>query len=208
MKPLSNECALLLRRLKACDLDDIIKNPKLMLEFYPIRDPDNELTIFDEVYSLLTNGLMTKAYKFRLFFFLNLLLSSTKVPGYIVAAYIKKLSRLTLDAKPRSLAIILRLVGNLFIRHPVLTILRDRVDQKAREFELDSDTCTLKQWMDNDPFDANQTQNLKGSRAMDSCIWELMPLRFHPHPRVAEAAEFLGQTTPPEMEFELDDLMR
>lgn len=208
MANLSNECKVLVQRLKGCDLQDVFKNPELMLKFYPIRDPDNELTIFDEVYPLLNQTLMKKSYKFRVLYFLNLFLSSTKVPGYVIASYIKKLSRLTVNARPRTLVIVLKLVGNLFLRHPVLLILRDRVDDRAREFELESDTCSMRRWLEEDPFDDEQTTDLRATRAMDSCVWELMPLRFHSHPRVAEAAEFLGSRSPPDMEFDLDDLIR
>lgn len=205
---LSNECKTLIQRLKQCDLDVIIRNPSSMLKFYPIRDPDNENTVFDELYCILDNSLLRKSYKFRIFYFLNIFLSSTKVPAYIIAAYMKKLARLTLEAKPRSLVAILRIISNLFLRHPILIILRDRVDDKAREYELQSDTCTLRSWLEDDPFDANQVRDLKATNAMDSCIWELMPLRYHEHPRVAKAANFLGDTSVPEMECDLDDLVK
>lgn len=207
MDQLSSECKVLLQRLKQCDLDTITKNPSLMLQYYPVRDPDKEVTIFDEVYCMLNENILKKSYKFRVFYFLNTFLSSTKVPAFIIAAYIKKLSRLTLNAKPRTLVIILRLVGNLFLRHPVLMILRDRVDDKAREMELDSEQCTLRLWLDDDPFD-NRQVDLKNTNAMDSCVWELMPLRFHRHPRIADAASYLSQTSIPEMEFDLEDVIR
>lgn len=204
---LTNECKLLVQRLRGCDLDEICANPSSMLKYYPIRDPDNETTVFDEIYCVLNENLMKKAYKFRIFYFLNTFLSSTKVPAYIIAAYIKRLARLSLGAKPRSLVAILRLVNNLFMRHPVLMFLRDRVDDKAREFELESTTCTLRQWLELDPFDTNQTTDLRMTHAMDSCIWELMPLRFHEHKKVTEAASFLGEDSPPDIECDLEDLL-
>lgn len=205
---MSNECKTLVKRLKECDLENICKNPSLMLKFYPIRDPDNQLSIFDEVYYLVNESLLAKTYRSRIFYFLNTLLSSTKVPAYIIASYIKRLSRLTLQAKPRTLVTVLRLVGNLFIRHPMLIFLRDRVDDKAHEIELISDSCTLKSWLEADPFNIEETRNLKLTNAMESCIWELMPLRFHRHPKVAEAASYLGDSNLPEMEFDLEDLLR
>lgn len=205
---LSSECKTLVQRLKECNLEDICKNPSLMIKFYPIRDPDNELTIFDEVYSLINESLLTKSYRSRIFYFLNVFLSSTKVPAYIIAAYIKRLSRLTLDAKPRTLVTILRLVGNLFIRHPTLLVLRDRVDDKAREIELISSTCTLRSWLEDDPFDVNENRNLKLTNAMESSVWELMPLRYHRHPKVVEAASYLSESSLPEMEFDLDDMLK
>lgn len=151
---------------------------------------------------------MRKPYKFRIFLFLDTILSSTKIPAYIIAAYIKKLSRLSLVGKPRSLVAILRLVNNLFMRHPFLIFLRNRVDDKAREFELISNTCTFRQWLNNDPFDATQTEDLRLTNAMDSYVWELMPLRFHEHKKVSEAAEFLSEDDLPEIECDLTSLVR
>lgn len=208
MPYLSTECKTLIKRLKECDVEKICQNPNLMLTFYPIRDPDSEATIFDEIYPVIDFNLLGKSYRSRILFFLNTCLSSIKVPAYVIAAYIKKLSRLSLRAKPRTLVTILRLVGNLFLRHPVLLFLRDRVDERAREIESQSSKCTLRQWLDKDPFNFDEVHDLKATNAMESCIWEMMPLRFHNYPKVAEAASFLGQTSVPEMEFDLEDLVR
>lgn len=206
MSSLSSETKLLLARLKSCDIDNISNNPNLMLTYLPVTDPDNETTIFDEVYSTLSESLLCKSYKFRLFYFLNTFLSSTKVPAYIIAAYIKKLSRLALKSKPRTLLALLRLIGNLLLRHPLLVALRDRVDERARDLELEGQYCTLRSWLENDPFDA-ETRDLKKTNAMDSCIWELMPLRYHWHPRIRKAAAYLAEQRLPDIEFDLSDLL-
>jgi len=204
MPNISNECKTLLERLKGCDTEEMEQNPSLMLRFYPIRRPDCETTVFDEVYCLLGGNFLRKSYRFKLIFFLNTFLSSTKVPAYIIAAYIKKLSRFTLNAKPRTLVSILKLVGNLILRHPILLVLRDRVDDKAQELSQESDSCTLRQWLLNDPFNNDLTTDLKATRAMESSVWELMPLRFHKHPKVANAASFLNNPKIPEMEFDIN----
>lgn len=198
---------MLVSRLKSCNVDEIIKNPSLMLTYLPITDPDNETTVFDDVYSLINEGLLAKSYKFRLFFFLNIFLSSTKVPAYVIASYIKRLSRLALKSKPRTLLAILRLVGNLLMRHPILLALRDRVDDKARNMELDGQYCTLRSWLEDDPFNV-ETRDLRNTNAMESCLWELMPLRYHWHPRIQKAAAYLAEQKLPEMEFDLSELLR
>lgn len=204
MQALTDEARLLLKRLKESDLDEISHNPTVMLKYYPVRDPDNATSIFDEAYCLLNANLLTKTYRYRVIYFFNTFLSSTKVPASIIAAYIKKLSRLSLDAKPKTLIAILKLVGNLFLRHPILFFLRDRVDDKARVLELKANRCTLREWLESDPFDPEQMRELKLSHAMESCIWELMPLRYHRHPKVAAAAAYLGQPQMLDMEEELD----
>lgn len=204
---MSTECKILIDRLKTCDLEAILRNPSNMLKFYPIRNPDNESSIFEEVYPLINKDLLKKSYKFRFFYFLDTFLSSTKVPAYIIAAYLKQLARLTLFAQPKSLVLILRLTSNLFLRHPTLIRLRDKVDDRARELELKSDTCTLRDWLEADPFNPNQKSDLKASNGLDSCVWELMPLRFHEHPKVAKEARFLSETNIPEIECDLGDLV-
>lgn len=191
MPRLSEECKLLIKRLKECDLEAVERNPTLVLQYYPIRNPDKEETIFDEVYCIISETLLLKSYRFRVFLFLNTFLSSSKVPAYVIAAYLKRLSRITLNAKPRSLVAILEIIENIYTSHPVLHVLRDRVDDKAREMELSSNICTIQSWIESDPFDAREVNDLKKTRAMDSCIWELMPLRFHWHPKVKRAASFL-----------------
>lgn len=208
MANLTNECKTLVKRLKECDVEKICQNPRLMLSFYPIRNPDSEATIFDELYPILDYNLLCKSYRSRILFFLNTSLSTIKVPAYVIAAFIKKLSRLTLKAKPRTLVTILRLVGNLFIRHPTLLFLRDRVDDRAREIELTSKTCTLREWLDKDSFNFEEVHDLKATNAMDSCIWEMMPLRFHEFPKVSEAAAYLGKTDLPDMEYDLEELIK
>lgn len=208
MSTLSSECKTLVQRLKQCDLDKMTANPTLLLKFYPIRNPDMESTIFDEVYALVNEQLLSKTYKFRVFFFLNTFLSSTKVPAHVISAYMKRLSRMSLEAKPRSLVAILKLVNNLLSRHPTLLFLRDRVDERAREMELTADTCTLRTWLESDPFDPDQVNDLQATNAMHSSIWELMPLRFHEHPKIAKAAQFLGEKSAPDMECDLDDIVR
>lgn len=207
MSDISSETKLLVSRLKSCNVDEILQNPTLMLKYLPVSDPDNETTIFDDVYRLLNDSLLFKTYKFRVFYFLNTFLSSTKVPAYVIATYIKRLSRLSLKAKPRTLVTLLRLIGNLLLRHPMLIILRDRVDDKARDLELEGQRCTLRSWLEDDPFDED-TRDLKNSKSMDSCIWELMPLRYHLHPRVRKAASYLSEQKLPDMEFDLNDMVR
>lgn len=208
MATLSSECKTLIQRIKQCDIEKVVTNPAQMLKYCPIRNPDMDNTIFDEVYQLINETLLKKSYKFRIYYFLNTFLSSTKVPAHVIAAYMKRLSRMSLEAKPRSIVAILRIVNNLLARHPTLIVLRNRVDTKAREIELISETCTLRSWLESDPFDPKQIHDLKATNAMDSCLWELMPLRFHEDSRIAREAQFLGDKSAPDMECDLDDILR
>lgn len=210
MRELSSNCKVLIQRLKCYKTEEISHNPSLIIKCYPVRDPDDESTIFDEVYCLVKENLLTKAYRFRVFYFLNTFLSSTKVPAYVIAAYMKRLSRLSLQAKPRTLLTIIKIVKNLLVRHPVLLVLRDRVDETARELEseLRATSCTLRTWLERDPFNLDETSDLKNTRAMDSCLWEMMPLRYHCLPKIAKASSFLGESEAPGEESDLEDFVR
>lgn len=201
----SNEFQVFLERLRNTEASAIITNSNAVLSLYPIRDPTSELTVFDEVYRHLNEKLLTKPYRFKFLYFLDTLLSSTKVPSYIIATYIKRLSRLTLTAKPKTLFVIVKLVGNLFLRHPVLLFLRDQVDEIARIKESESNTCTLNDWLKQDPFDVNQTENLKDAKAMTSCIWEMMPIRYHENRRIASTASYLSSPDMLDIEFDLTE---
>ena len=50
------------------------------------------------------------------------------VPGYLVAAFIKRLSRLALTAPPSGLEVIIPFIYNLLIRHPNCTVLIHKVN--------------------------------------------------------------------------------
>lgn len=201
----SQEFQVFLDRLKKSEPKQIASNSNAVLSLYPIRDPTSELTVFDEVYRHVDEKLLCKQYRFKFLYFLDTLLSSTKVPSYIIATYIKRLSRLTLTAKPKTLFVIIKLVGNLFLRHPVLIFLRDQVDELARVMESKSTTCTLSDWLKQDPFDADQKESLKQAKAMTSCIWEMMPLRYHENRRIANTASYLSSPEMLDIEFDLSE---
>lgn len=207
MKEPPKNCKRLVKRLgklENSDIEQLCRNPSLVIAYYPVRDPYSESSIFAEVYCLVNETLLTKTYRFRLFYFLNTFLSSTKVPAYVIATYMKRLSRLSLQAEYPTLLTIIKIVKNLLVRHPVLLVLRDRVDERAREMESKSPNCTLREWLENDPFNPDETSDLQGTRAMDSCLWEMMPLRFHSHPKIAKASSYLGKLTGLGEESDLD----
>lgn len=207
---LCSELRVFVDRLEDCEVDEIASNPSAMLAFYPVPDPTSNLSIFDKIYSLVTPEFLTGKLRFRILYMLNILLSSTKVPGYIIASYIKKLSRCSLSCKARTRLMILELVANLISRHPTLLSLRDNVDiYYERVVTTENAThCTLRDWIESDPFDENELQDLKKARAMDSSLWELMPLRFSEIPKLAEAAQFLNLPGVIEIENDISRLLR
>lgn len=59
-------------------------------------------------------------FKARLFYLADIFLSSTHLPENLVAAFVKRLARLSLIAPPQDIIIILYFIGNLMLRHPGL----------------------------------------------------------------------------------------
>lgn len=59
-------------------------------------------------------------FKARLFYLADIFLSSTHLPENLVAAFVKRLARLSLIAPPQDSIIILHFIGNLILRHPGL----------------------------------------------------------------------------------------
>lgn len=54
------------------------------------------------------------------------LLSNSHLPAYLVAAFIKRLSRLALTAPPEALLMVIPFICNLFRRHPACRVLVHR----------------------------------------------------------------------------------
>lgn len=56
-------------------------------------------------------------FKARLFYLADIFLTSTHLPENLVAAFVKRLARLSLIAPPQDAIIILHFIGNLILRH-------------------------------------------------------------------------------------------
>lgn len=98
----------------------------------------------------------------------------------MVAAFAKRLSRLSLIAHAPDLVLIMQFVGNLLIRHPALSVLIHSSQAES---------------VDADPYLMDEKDPLK-SRALESSLWELDLLKNHVQPKVAAAAKFLDTSMP------------
>lgn len=97
------------------------------------------------------------------------------LPAYLVAAFAKRLSRLSLCASPHCLTIILPFLHNLLVRHPNCQVL---INQPAVS-ELKSDPFLMEE------------KDLSKCKAMESSLWEVKSLQSHFHHTVAtEAKQF------------------
>jgi len=81
---------------------------------YNLDYPD----FYSKLYSLLDSSIFHMRYRSRFFYLLNIFLSSSLLPSYLVAFYIKKLARITLEAPPSGCMISIILIYILLQRHP------------------------------------------------------------------------------------------
>jgi len=132
---------------------------------------------YKKLYSLLTDGTIFGAkYRSRFFFLVDLFLTSTHIPAYLVCAFVKRLSRLALVAPPNGILIILTIIRNLLLKHTNAQILVHCPDGA---------TC-----LDEDPYlDCEEDPSL--CCAMESSLWEVASLQNHYYPRVAKMAKAL-----------------
>ncbi|KAK9306305.1 hypothetical protein QLX08_003006 [Tetragonisca angustula] len=142
--------------------------------------------IFTKLYSMFEPEIFHTKYKARLFYLSDLFLSSTHLPEALVAAFAKRLARLTLVAPPEDILIILLFVGNLLLRHPGLKRLIDH-PQEGEILEENNGA--------GDPFLMEERDPLL-SNALLSSLWEIKALQCHIVPSIASAARFIREPLP------------
>lgn len=84
-----------------------------LIQKHNITYPD----IYEKLYSMFEPEIFHTKFKARLFYLADIFLSSTHLPENLVAAFVKRLARLSLIAPPQDAIIILYFIGNLILRH-------------------------------------------------------------------------------------------
>ena len=139
---------------------------------------------YKKLYSLCTPELMHAKYKARFFYLANLFLASSHLPEYLVAAFIKRFSRLCLTAPANSILLLLPFIGNLLLRHKSLVKM---IDNTEEHYIMD------------EPDPAK-------SKAVESGLWEIKTLQSHALPQVSQAAKFINKNLP-QMEWNIEDYL-
>ncbi|CAN8008476.1 unnamed protein product [Ixodes pacificus] len=143
---------------------------------------------YEKLYKLMVPEVFYQKYRARFFFLTDLFLSSTHLPAYLVAAFAKRLARMSLVAPPYALLYVVPFIGNLLVRHRSLaTMINDSGD-------VDAST---------DPYDAEEPDPAK-ARAAESSLWELKTLQSHWHPTIAKKAKFINDNLP-KMEWDFSE---
>ncbi|KAM7145036.1 nucleolar complex protein 4 homolog [Macrochelys suwanniensis] len=146
---------------------------------------------YKKLYSLLDPSIYHVKYRARFFHLADLFLSSSHLPAYLVAAFIKRLSRLALTAPPQALLMVIPFICNLFRRHPACKVL---VHRPGGPEDLSED-----------PYIMDEEEPSE-SRALESSLWELQTLQRHYHPDVAQAAAVVNQSLS-ELEDDISGLL-
>ncbi|XP_025089241.1 nucleolar complex protein 4 homolog B-like [Pomacea canaliculata] len=153
----------------------------ILIHNYNLDYPD----FYRKLYSLLEPQVYHVKYTARFFHLLDLFLSSTHLPAYLVASFIKRLSRLALRAPSAGARLSIVLVRNLIVRHPNCSVL------------LHNPACTEPLA---DPFIEDESDPAK-THALESSLWEIQTLQNHFSPEVALAAREISKPANQEKEL-------
>ncbi|XP_070205043.1 nucleolar complex protein 4 homolog isoform X2 [Littorina saxatilis] len=139
----------------------------ILIHRYNLDYPD----FYKKFYTLFEPQIFQAKYKARFFHLADLFLSSTHLPSYLVASFVKRIARLALSAPPAGARLCVVFVYNLMVRHPSCAVLAHHPDY----------TCNT------DPF-LMEEQDPAKTKAMDSSLWEIKTLQSHFSPEVAQEA--------------------
>ncbi|TYZ60966.1 hypothetical protein PybrP1_005321 [[Pythium] brassicae (nom. inval.)] len=179
----------------------------ILIQDYNFDSPD----FYNKLYRLLNDpSLLSAKQRNRFFGLLDLFLSSTHLPAYLVAAFAKRLARVSLQAEPGAILFIIPMVYNLILRHKECLQLIHRtgmssaaeqaakrrqelssanaVDAAAKQLSSAAVQIALKDG--HDPFVSSE-QDPRECNALQSSLWELYTMKHHYNAEVAlQAAMF------------------
>ncbi|TAQ83325.1 hypothetical protein B7494_g8349 [Chlorociboria aeruginascens] len=155
--------------------------------FYLIQEKNLDYpSFYRKLYSLLDSEILYSKHRSRFFRLLDIFLASTHLPAVLVASFLKRLSRLSLNATPAGVVAVVPWIYNLLKKHPSCTFMIHRETKGAGAKEI-----LENEGMD-DPFNAHEQDPME-TNAIDSCLWEIVMLQSHYHPNVATLAKIISE---------------
>jgi U3 small nucleolar RNA-associated protein 19 len=155
--------------------------------FYLIQDRNLDYpSFYQKLYSLLDADMLHSKHRSKFIRLLDTCLSSSHLPAALVASFVKKLVRLSLNAPPSAIVAVIPWTYNLIRRHPMLSFMIHRVLRTP-----EAKAIVGHEGMD-DPFDEKEEDPIH-TKAIDSCLWEAVQLQSHYHPMVATIAKILSE---------------
>ncbi|KAJ1921246.1 Maturation and nuclear export of 40S ribosomal subunits interacting protein [Mycoemilia scoparia] len=145
---------------------------------------------YTKLYALFDRNLLHVKYRARFFRLAQVFLSSTHLPAYLVAAFIKRMARIALSAPPSGIAIIIPFIYNLLKSHPTCMVLIHKLSQDSpasteSPFDLPSKPFV-------DPYDEDEKDPAK-CKAIDSSLWEIETLQNHYYANIANLAKMFNE---------------
>ncbi|KAL1879577.1 Maturation and nuclear export of 40S ribosomal subunits interacting protein [Paecilomyces lecythidis] len=155
--------------------------------FYLIQEKNLDYPQFyQKLYSLLDADVLHSKHRSRFFRLMNTFLSSTHLPATLIASFIKRLSRLALNAPPTAIVAIVPWIYNLLKNHPTCTFMLHRtVRDEEWKAELEAEGME-------DPFDPDELDPTL-TNAIESSLWEIETLQSHYHPNVAALSRIISE---------------
>ncbi|KAG4437686.1 hypothetical protein IFR05_006848 [Cadophora sp. M221] len=155
--------------------------------FYLLQEKNLDYpSFYRKLYSLLDSEILHSKHRSRFFRLLETFLGSTHLPAVLVASFVKRLSRLTLNAPPAAVVTIVPWIYNVLKKHPMCTFMIHRVTRGEAAKEL-----LEREGMD-DPFLMDEEDPIE-TKAIDSSLWEIVMLQSHYHPNVATLAKIISE---------------
>ncbi|CAI4053828.1 hypothetical protein N7582_005828 [Saccharomyces uvarum] len=149
---------------------------------------------YKKLYQIINQDLMHVKYRARFFRLMDIFLSSTHLSAHLVASFMKRLARLTLESPPSAIVSVIPFIYNLIRKHPNCMIMLHNPAFISDPFQTPEQVAHLKSLKDSyvDPFNVNESDP-ELTHALDSSLWELASLMEHYHPNVATLAKVFSQ---------------
>ena len=141
---------------------------------------------YRKLYSLIDAEILHSKHRSRFFRLLDTFLGSTHLPAVLVASFLKRLSRLTLNAPPSGIVAVVPWIYNLLKKHPSCTFMIHRVTRGVDMKEM------LEKEGFEDPFLMDEEDPME-TDAIESSLWEIVALQSHFHPNVATLANIISE---------------
>lgn len=155
--------------------------------FYLLQEKNLDYpSFYRKLYSLLDSEILHSKHRSRFFRLLETFLGSTHLPAVLVASFIKRLSRLTLNAPPAAVVTVVPWIYNILKKHPMCTFMIHRETRSEAAKEM------LEKEGMNDPFLMDEEDPME-TKAIDSSLWEIVTLQSHYHPNVATLAKIISE---------------
>lgn len=158
---------------------------------------------YTKLYSLLDEEVMHSKHRSRFFRLLHQFMSSSHLPAVMVASFLKRLARLSLQAPPGGVVWVVPWTYNMLRKHPACTFMLHRTFHPSHT--IYSSNPKYEDEGVEDPFDMSQLDPMQ-TNAIDSSLWELHTLQDHWHPNVATLARIMSQQFT-KREYQLDDFL-